>query len=46
MNGDYSGMVVNEASITLNGKETAKALNDQGSDPSFFMLDEEGNDIE
>ena len=30
----------------LNGKQMAKALEKQGSDPEFFYLDEHGNDLE
>jgi hypothetical protein len=30
----------------LNGKQAAKALLLQGSDPGFFQLDEKGNDAE
>ena len=28
----------------LTGKETADALSDAGSEPGFFMLDDQGND--
>jgi hypothetical protein len=30
----------------LNGKQAAEALQKQRSDPEFFLLDENGNDIE
>ena len=44
--GDCSGaitdIVINEQ---LDGKQVALALQNQGSDPEFFQIDEEGNDI-
>lgn len=45
--GDWSGknttIVQDEA---LSGKQMADALREQGSDPEFFQLDEDGNEIE
>lgn len=45
--GDCSGRVtfiVNNEEKT--GKEMAELLKEQGSDPEFFQLDENGNDLE
>ena len=42
--GDCSGKVECTNAVTLNGKKTAKALIEQGSDPEFFQLDENGDD--
>ena len=42
--GDDSGSFEMKEQKTLNGKQAAKALMDQESDPSFFRLDDEGND--
>lgn len=44
--GDWSGTVEKSFEKTLTGPETAVALADQGSDPEFFQLDEDGNDID
>ncbi len=44
--GDCSGKITNEAVTKLSGPEAAKALQDQGSEPEFFRLDEDGNDLE
>lgn len=44
--GDCSGEVSVGESKVMGGKAAAKALVKQGSDPSFFMLDENGNDTE
>lgn len=45
-NGDCSGRVTtivdNQA---VSGKEMVKLLKAQGSDPEFFQLDKEGNDL-
>ena len=30
----------------LNGKDIADALQHQGSDPEFFLVDSEGNDVQ
>jgi len=43
--GDCSGMLTTETKEVLNGKEMAKELKKQGSDPSFFMLTNKGEDI-
>lgn len=47
MDGDCSGkattMVENQV---VSGKRMAKLLQEQGSDPEFFQLDENGNDLE
>lgn len=43
--GDFSGQSIVMQTKELNGKEAAAALVEQGSDPEFFMIDEEGNDI-
>lgn len=46
-NGDWSGAMDWEShNAELVGKEGAKALMDQGSDPEFFQMDEDGNDID
>jgi hypothetical protein len=44
--GDASGQVTSTASEVLSGKQAAKALQAQGSDPSFFNIDDDGNDLE
>jgi hypothetical protein len=45
--GDWSGvMTVARSNIKLEGKEAADALKEQGSDPAFFRLDDEGNELE
>lgn len=43
--GECSGKVTTESVTKLNGKEAAKALQAQGSDPEFFQLTEDGGDI-
>lgn len=43
--GDLSGSVVEEQDQELNGKQAATALLEQGSDPEFFNIDEDGNDL-
>jgi len=46
-NGDWSGAQEWDAhNVELVGKEAADATLHQGSDPEFFMMDEEGNEIE
>lgn len=42
--GFYSGATTGQKETVLNGKQAAKALEEQGSDPDFFQLDEKGND--
>lgn len=44
--GDCSGKVKITKVEELTGKQAAKALKAQGSDPEFFMLDDDGNPIE
>lgn len=44
--GDCSGVVSVEVSDEVDGLAMARLLAAQGSDPGFFMLDEEGNDVE
>lgn len=47
MEGSYSMRSLEEAKETLlNGKEAADALLEQGSNPSFFRLTDDGNDVE
>ncbi|DAC71759.1 MAG TPA: hypothetical protein DSN98_08700 [Thermoplasmata archaeon] len=43
--GDCSGMTHTEGSEEIDGATAAKLLIKQGSDPEFFMLDEDGNDL-
>lgn len=42
VHGDWSGHVQVADGVELTGKEAADALTEQGSDPSFFMLNEDG----
>lgn len=44
--GDCSGAWSVKKEETLNGKQIAKALLEQKSDPEFFRITEEGNDVE
>jgi len=44
--GDFSGQLETVSSKEVSGKKMAKLLLKQGSDTEFFMLDEDGNDIE
>jgi hypothetical protein len=44
-NGNWSGEVLYGSPKVLNGKEMAKALEKQGSAPEFFMIDENGEDV-
>ena len=46
--GHYSGRFLDNFpdNEELDGPTAAKALIAQGSDPEFFMLDEDGNDLE
>jgi len=44
--GDCSGKVEETSSQCLSGKKVAKELIAQGSDPGFFQLDENGNNLE
>lgn len=43
--GDWSGLVEKSQSVKLTQVEVAEELIEQGSDPSFFMLDEHGNEM-
>ena len=45
-NGSYSGDVKSQDSVQVNGKDMAKLLTDQRSDPAFFKLTENGEDDE
>ncbi len=42
--GDWSGMVSVKSTKELNGKQAARALTNQASDPSFFRLKPDGTD--
>lgn len=44
--GDCSGSHKMTKTETLNGKQAAEALQEQGSDPEFFRLTEDGKDLE
>lgn len=44
--GECSGKFEVTDFVAMNGKNMAKALQEQGSDPEFFQLDKKGNDIE
>ena len=45
--GGYSGWITLPVQDEVhNGKEMAKLLKKQGSDPEFFNLDSDGNDLE
>jgi len=44
--GDWSMRPLGEKETVLDGKQAARALLNQGSDPSFFGLTEDGNDNE
>jgi hypothetical protein len=44
--GDCSGRWRVNKRQKLNGKQTAKALRQQGSDPGFMRLDDAGNDYD
>jgi predicted metal-binding protein len=43
--GDCSGEYTTTSSETINGKQAADALKAQRSDPGFFMLDDDGNNL-
>ena len=43
--GEDSGVWNVTSSKALNGKQAAKELVKQGSDPEFFGIDENGNDV-
>ncbi len=42
--GDWSGQVTHGETKQINGKQMAKALVRQGSDPGFFRLTKNGED--
>ena len=44
--GECSGKIEEISSERIPASEAAKLLMDQASDPGFFSLDEEGNDVE
>lgn len=44
--GDYSGDIIEIDNEILNGLGAVHALIKQGSDPEFFNLDKNGNDLE
>jgi len=44
--GDCSGQVTWEDPVLLTPAEAAKALEDQGSDPSFFQLTSDGKEAD
>jgi hypothetical protein len=43
--GDCSGVVKQTSARVLNGLQAAQALQEQGSDPEFFQITEEGEDV-
>lgn len=45
VNGDYSMNTIGTDEVVLNGKQAADALLEQGSDPMFFGIDDDGNDV-
>lgn len=45
-NGDYSGRLLETVVEEVNSKRMAELLLAQGSDPEFFGLDAEGNEID
>ena len=42
--GEYSMREFGEKEVELNGKQAARALQKQGSDPAFFQLTPDGDD--
>ena len=44
--GEWSGEMKMLIHKEINGKQAAKALLAQGSEPEFFQIDENGNDLE
>ena len=44
--GPCSGAVETVSQVELTAKEAADALMEQGSDPEFFQLDEDGNPLD
>ncbi len=45
-NGKCSGVTKQISHKTLDGKQIAEELQKQGSDPGFFQVDKNGNDLE
>jgi len=45
-NGSFSGDVKSSEEVEVDGPTMAKLLSDQRSDPEFFNLDENGNDLD
>lgn len=43
LTGDFSGQVITAGLDNVSPKTAARLLADQGSDPEFFRLDEDGN---
>jgi hypothetical protein len=46
IHGDWSGKIENDGGTELTPKEMADEALKQGSDPGFFGLDEDGNEVE
>ena len=44
--GHCSGKITTEEQTEVTSKEMAKLLQGQGSDPEFFQLDADGNELE
>jgi len=44
--GRWSGRFLDTTEEILDGPQMAKALQEQSSDPEFFNLDSDGNDVE
>ena len=44
--GDWSGETEMLTPKKLNGRQAARVLQAQGSDPEFFQIDEKGNDLD
>ena len=44
-NGDCSGTYTTLSTEELDGRQAADALKAQDSDPEFFQIDEDGNDL-
>lgn len=44
-NGDCSGKIDETDHKVLSAKQAAKALQEQGSDPEFFRINDKGEDI-
>jgi hypothetical protein len=44
--GDYSGSTTKGDSKPLKGIKAVRAIEAQGSSPDFFMMDDQGNELE